>query len=134
VSAEQPWVSLSVNLGFGGLLVVLYGFAATAYELTAHELRIVRLWGPLRIPRAEIVHMQYLPDKTWRQTLRLAGNGGLFGVYGRFRHKEYGHLRIWARRHRPWLLIRLRDGRQYVISTDYPRALFQALNLPEVEG
>ncbi|MBR2061256.1 MAG: hypothetical protein IJ979_04955, partial [Tidjanibacter sp.] len=59
-------------------------------------------------------------DKT---TIRVAGNGGMFGYTGRWRNKEIGTFTIYARRLTGLVIFELTDGKKIVVSCDEPQAL-----------
>lgn len=86
-----------------------------------------RLGGKF-LPKSEIKSVVWYDKdgKTLRMdktTIRVAGNGGMFGYTGRWRNKEIGTFTIYARRLKGLVLFELTDGKKIVVSCDEPQAL-----------
>lgn len=86
-----------------------------------------RLGGKF-LPKSEIKSVVWYDKdgKTLRMdktTIRVAGNGGMFGYTGRWRNKEIGPFTIYARRLTGLVIFELTDGKKIVVSCDEPQAL-----------
>lgn len=86
-----------------------------------------RLGGKF-LPKSEIKSVEWYDKdgKTLRMdktTIRVVGNGGMFGYTGRWRNKEIGTFTIYARRLTGLVMFELTDGKKIVVSCDEPQAL-----------
>ncbi len=84
------------------------------------------------LPKNEIKSVEWYDKdgKTLRMdktTVRVAGNGGMFGYTGLWRNRDIGRFTIYARRLSGLVLIEMADGKKFVVSCDEPQALVDDL-------
>ena len=68
--------------------------------------------------RADITHVAQLTKEESRGSVRTFASGGLFGHFGKYRSPKLGNYYMYAGtiKTKDLLIIRMRDGRKYVIS------------------
>lgn len=117
----------------GGILIIsvvpaVAAFAPRRYVVCAGDLVIVRLISRISIARANIVEARRIDLKDLGFTIRTAGSGGLFGVFGYFWSRNIGNFHAYATRQNNYVLVRLGSGMPIVLSPDDPDGLVAALN------
>jgi len=99
-------------------LVVLLGalpFMVRGYILTDEHIEVRRLGWRTVLPLAGLVAVSGEPDGL-RGSVRLFGNGGLFGITGWFWNRRIGRFRAYATDPGRVVLLRYRDGRKVVLT------------------
>lgn len=99
-------------------LVVLLGalpFTVRGYILTDEHIEVRRLGWRTVLPLAGLVAVSGEPEGL-RGSLRLFGNGGLFGITGWFWNRRIGRFRAYATDPGRVVLLRYRDGRKVVLT------------------
>ena len=99
-------------------LAVLFGalpFMVRGYVLTEDNLEVRRLGWRTLLPLAGLVTVTGEPDGM-RGTVRLFGNGGLFGISGWYWNRRFGRFRAFATDPARVVLLRYRDGRNVVVT------------------
>jgi hypothetical protein len=99
-------------------LAVLLGslpFMVRGYALTERELLVRRLGWQTALPLAGLAAVTGEPEGL-RGSLRLFGNGGLFGISGWFWNRRFGRFRAYATDPQRVVLLRYRDGRKMVVT------------------
>jgi hypothetical protein len=99
-------------------LVVLLGalpFMVRGYTLTDRHIEVRRLGWSTVLPLAGLVAVTGEPQGM-RGSLRLFGNGGLFGISGWFWNRRIGRFRAYATDPGRAVLLRYRDGRKVVVT------------------
>ena len=84
---------------------------------------------PLRtklIPLAEIESCRLMQPTMAER--RICGSGGWLGYWGRFSEPSIGRYFAYYGRASDCFLVRLRDGRQYLLGCDDPAAIVEAVN------
>ncbi len=77
--------------GIGALIVVLsYAWSPRSYSVSERSILVRRLIGNARIPLDGIREARAATPDDFRGSLRLFGDGGLFGYYGLFRTSRLG--------------------------------------------
>jgi len=102
----------------GAPLVVLLGalpFMVRGYLLTESHIAVRRLGWSIMLPLAGLVAVTGEPEGL-RGSLRLFGNGGLFGISGWFWNRRIGRFRAYATDPDRVVLLRYRDGRKVVLT------------------
>jgi hypothetical protein len=100
--------------------------APRGYALQGPELVVLRRLWPIRIPLAEIRAVGRLSPEDVACSLRLGGNGGLFGHYGQFWNRGLGSFRMYATRRSG--LVRVETGTEvFVLSPGDPEAFVDAV-------
>jgi hypothetical protein len=99
-------------------LVVLLGslpFMVRGYVLTETHLEVRRLGWSSRLPLAGLIAVSGEPEGL-RGSLRLFGNGGLFGISGWFWNRRIGRFRAYATDPGRAVLLRFRDGKKVMVT------------------
>jgi hypothetical protein len=113
---QLGWASLLL----GAIFFFCFALSPRNYELTATELKINRLFKPVRIPVSQIKNVELItePEKLAKNTIRTFGVGGLFGYFGKFWHAELGNMTWYLKNFKNVLLIELTEGRKILLSPD----------------
>jgi hypothetical protein len=101
-------------------LVLLLGalpFMIRGYILTERNLEVRRLGWSTTLPLADLLAVTGEPEGL-RGSVRLFGNGGLFGISGWFWNRRIGRFRAYATDPGRAVLLRYRDGRKVVVTPD----------------
>lgn len=118
--ASEP---LSLRIVLLLIPVVLLGgtylFSVRSYSLTEQAVLINRLIGPVRLPTAEIEAIEKMPYAT-DLSIRVMGNGGMFGFNGRFRNNILGPYRAHVTDPANCVVLRLKNKNPIVISPENP--------------
>jgi hypothetical protein len=99
-------------------LVVLLGalpFMVRGYVLTESHIEVRRLGWSSILPLAGLVAVTGEPEGL-RGSVRLFGNGGLFGISGWFWNRRIGRFRAYATDPGRAVLLRYRDGTKVVVT------------------
>jgi len=99
-------------------LVVLLGalpFMVRGYVLTESHIEVRRLGWTTVLPLAGLVAVTGEPDGL-DGSLRLLGNGGLFGISGWFWNRRIGGFRAYATDPGRVVLLRYRNGKKVVVT------------------
>lgn len=99
-------------------LVVLLGtlpFMVRGYSLTENHIEVHRLGWSSVLPLAGLATVTGEPEGM-RGSVRLFGNGGLFGISGWFWNRRIGRFRAYATDPSRMVLLRYRDGRQVAVT------------------
>lgn len=84
------------------------------------RLKLVRLWRPVVIDRANITDCRKLNREDMWRTIRICGSGGYLGYWGLFRNPQIGTFTMHTLGGRDLLLIECRSGKKYVIENSEP--------------
>ena len=116
VGPRQLWVW---RVAMGGVpLVVLLGsllFMVRGYVLTESEIEVRRLGWTTVLPLAGLAAVSGEPQGL-QGSLRVFGNGGLFGISGWFWNRRFGRFRAYATDPDRAVLLRYRDGRKVLVT------------------
>ncbi|MGH8276066.1 MAG: PH domain-containing protein, partial [Steroidobacteraceae bacterium] len=99
-------------------LVVLLSalpFMVRGYAVTERHIEVRRLGWSTVLPLAGLVAVTGEPEGL-RGSLRLFGNGGLFGISGWFWNRRIGRFRAYATDPGRVVLLRYQDGRRVVVT------------------
>jgi len=99
-------------------LVILVGsllFMVRGYVLTESQIEVQRLGWSTVLPFAGLAAVSGEPQGL-QGSLRLFGNGGLFGISGWFWNRRIGRFRAYATDPERAVLLRYRDGKQVVVT------------------
>ena len=108
------WRIVMVGLPLAVLLSAL-PFMIRGYELTESHIAVERLGWRTILPLAGLVAVTGEPEGL-RGSLRLFGNGGLFGISGWFWNRRIGRFRAYATDPGRAVLLRYQDGRRVVVT------------------
>ena len=101
-------------------------FVVRAYSISGGHLAIRRLFWSTTIPILGI-HEACHDPLAIKGSLRIWGNGGLFGITGYYWNKKLGRFRLFATDPAKAVVMRLHD-RIVVISPEEPEAFIQELD------
>ena len=62
------------------------------------------------------------------KTIRTFGSGGLYGFIGHFKHDKYGKMRMFVTHTKQCFLIRMKDGRHFIISSPKREEIVEFIN------
>jgi hypothetical protein len=88
------------------------------YEITHNQLIVRRPIRDLIIERTDIKSVLLPTPESMKWTVRIFGNGGLFGYFGSFRNKTYGGMTWYATRTNNYVMIVTHDNTKIVITPD----------------
>ncbi|MDE6715739.1 MAG: PH domain-containing protein [Muribaculaceae bacterium] len=101
-------------------------YAPTSIEVTDHDVIIHRLLKDKSIPLAQITAAdRCIPSAGG---LRLCGSGGFFGYWGLFNDIIIGTYFGYYGDKDQCILLKLKGGKQYVISCDDPNAMLSEIS------
>ncbi|TQV72840.1 hypothetical protein FLL45_15350 [Aliikangiella marina] len=108
------------------ILLACFWYRVTGYQLDSRELTIKRLVFDFIIPLDEIESVEF--DQTaMKRSLRMFGNGGLFGFYGYFRNDRYGSFRAFVTDSQNVVVIKTSE-KIFMVSPDKPEKFVNKLN------
>ena len=108
------------------LLGGTYLFSVLSYSVTEAEILINRYIGPIRLPIDEIEAIEKMPYVT-DQSIRVMGNGGMFGFNGRFQNSILGPYRAHVTDPANCVVLRLKNKNPFVISPENPGRFVSAV-------
>ncbi len=114
-------------------ICLLVYFAAYAlkplnYTITGGELIIHRLILDVRIKRTDIKSAEILDKEKLNSSIKLIGNGGLFGYYGKFKNNDLGIMTWYATRKDKIVFIETVENKKIILTPDDPKGLVSELN------
>ncbi len=110
---DFPLVALAV---LPVITVISWGFSVRGYSLEPGRLVIQRPFFSKSIPLETNVSARPDPEAN-KGTVRVAGNGGLFGYYGTFRSRKLGLFTAYATNWRSSIVIET-GGRTLVVTPE----------------
>jgi fumarate reductase subunit D len=125
------WIMILSGIGSVALVVLVTWSMAppTGYRVEPGRLVIERIArAPVTLACSEITSVEAGdPKDVWRRALRLWGNGGLWGITGRYTSRGLGRFEAYATRRDRCVVIRRRNGTPWLLTPDDPDALIAAL-------
>jgi len=102
-----------------GIIAVAYAYTPRAFRLGDDALVVARLAGDVTVPLRDIRTVQSVPSPL-AGSVRVAGNGGLFGFWGRYRSEALnGNFTFYGTRATGGVALTTSDG-TVVITPDDP--------------
>ena len=94
------------------------------------SLKIWRPVGKVKIPLEDIKSCTIIEDNhsIFDKTIRTFGSGGLYGFIGHFKHDKYGKMRMFVTHTKQCFLIRMKDGRHFVVSSPKREEIVEFIN------
>jgi len=108
-----------------GVIVVAYLLSPKGYMITDDKLVIDRPIKSIEIRLAEISNVEEAATDILKDSTRLLGCDGLWGLYGRYQNDKLGNYRLYVRQKSGQVIIRSRDT--YVIAPEKPSEFKEAL-------
>ena len=116
------------------LLLGALPFMVRGYVLTDGQIEVRRLGWSTVLPLSGLVAVTGDPQGL-RGSVRLLGNGGLFGITGWFWNRRIGRFRAYATDPGRVVLLRYRDGRKVVVTPhDVQHFIVRVRTLARVNG
>jgi len=78
------------------ILGFTYLYAPQGYVVDESGITVTRKRAPVHIEFESIKEVSRIERDRFMKSLRIFGNGGLFGYYGSFRNKELGNFKMYA--------------------------------------
>lgn len=124
----SPALRWTIVLGIGSAVAGIFGFSLRRITVDERAVRLQRwLFGARVIPIGQIAQARLvLPGET-SGSLRLLGNGGLFGWFGIFSNPQFGRYTVLATRSDRLVALRLQNKQVVLFSADDPAAVLEAL-------
>jgi hypothetical protein len=116
---------LIAPVALGAMVAFAWLLAPRGFALEDTSLVIERLLRPVHIPWAEIRAVAALPQGLGG-AIRVGGNGGLFGYYGRYWSRSLGSFRLYATR-RVGLVCIATSQEMFVLSPERSAQFVSAL-------
>jgi hypothetical protein len=130
---RQLWLWWAAMVGLP--LIVLCGsllFMVRGYVLTDSDIAVRRLGWSTLLPLEGLVAVTGEPEGL-RGSVRLFGNGGLFGISGWFWNRRIGRFRAYATDPQRAVLLRYRSGARVVLTPhDVQHFLVQVRRLAQL--
>jgi hypothetical protein len=127
------WQVAMVGVPLVGLVSAL-PFMVRGYVLTESHIEVRRLGWSTVLPLAGLVAVTGEPDGL-RGSLRLFGNGGLFGISGWFWNRRFGRFRAYATDPGRVVLLRYRDGKKVIVTPhDVQHFIVRVRTLAKMHG
>lgn len=122
---KHPFAKASAILIPAALLIGSAFFMVRGYALNQHTLFVRRLGWSSEINLSNL--LSATPDAdAMSGSIRLAGNGGLFGFTGSFRNKKLGNYRVFATDPKRSVILRFAD-RTVVVTPENPAEFADAI-------
>lgn len=127
------WRAAMVGVPLVVLLAAL-PFMVRGYVLTERHIEVRRLGWSTVLPLAGLVAVTGEPQGL-SGSLRLFGNGGLFGITGWFWNRRFGRFRAYATDPCRVVLLRYRDGKKVVVTPhDVQHFIVRVRTLAKMNG
>lgn len=113
------------------LLIVIflngYSLKASNYKIHENNLIVQFPFSKKSIPLTAIESAERIEKDKIKGSLRVFGNGGLFGYYGQFENKILGQMNWYITQKENLVLIQTTNGQKIVLSPNQPNAFVDAL-------
>lgn len=101
-----------------GILVVAYVYTPRAFGLDDTALVVMRLAGDVTVPLRDVVEVKPVPHPV-SGAMRVGGNGGLFGFWGRYQSPTLGGFTMYGTRASGGVAVVTKD-QTVVVTPDDP--------------
>ena len=112
------------------ILGIAWGFATNGYEVNSQELVIKRPFKDVIIQKKDMLSAEAVDRERLRFSVRVFGNGGLFGFYGYYANKSIRRMTWYATRLDTAVLIITQKGSKIILTPDERQKFIDALGLP----
>lgn len=113
-----PTLKLGIELLLLVTLLISWGFSTRGYTILGSQLCIKRPFGDRTFDLRDVRKSEKVTAKDLRFSLRTFGNGGLFGYYGKFLNRKFGHMTWYATNLNNAVLLKLKDGSKVLVTPD----------------
>ena len=114
---------------FALILVGAYAWSPRGYAVSDGSIEVNRLIGTARVPLDGVREVRAATADDFRGCLRLFGNGGLFGYYGRFRTSRLGRS-TWYVTNRSKAVVVVTGEKTALFSPDDVERFIAAIGAP----
>lgn len=101
---------------FSLIFFLCWFYSVREYLITNDGLVLIKPFGRKIIRFDEIAEVRKITSKDLERSVRLWGNGGIFGVYGYYRNSSLGKYKAYFADYNNLVLIIKRNGEKIVIS------------------
>lgn len=112
------WAVLLMSGFFLTVLIISWALHPNGYSINDDRLIIHRPFSKVYFHVREIEKILSPTNEEMRWTMRTFGNGGLFGIYGKFWNKKFGSMTWYATRRSNYILLELKNQRKIVLTPD----------------
>lgn len=116
IKDESPAKAVVLLSAFAVIVFLAMYYAPRSVKITDRHVIVRRLLRDRRIAIADISSVVLCPPTM--AAVRKCGSGGWFGYWGWFKERDIGKYFAYYGRSSDCFLVRLKDGRQYVIGCD----------------
>lgn len=109
-------------------IAISFGFSILHYSIQNETLIIHRPFGNKEFPIRDIQQAIPIDPKSLKWSIRLWGNGGLFGFYGIFSNNKFGRMHWYMTNKKTPVLLQL-SKKKIIVSPDDPIAFIVGLKL-----
>ncbi len=100
------------------VVFISYLFSTRRYLLSNRELLIKRPIGDRKIKISDIEEIRLIDSDVRTGLLRVFGNGGFLGFYGKYYSPSIGWVNLYATQRKNRIFIKLKDGKKIIITPD----------------
>jgi len=118
--------NLITRILLSGLVLIAASFGVYGYNIHENFLKIRRLGWSTIINLSDIKSIEYKPQ-AMAGSLRLWGNGGLFGYIGLFKNRILSNYRAYATHRGKTVVIITLSNDQIVVTPDFPEEFVQSI-------
>ena len=109
-----------------GLILGCYALAPMGYSVISGELRVHRPIGDKVLNLNQLKTVRRVEPREMRRTIRLLGDGGMFGYYGKMMNPAFGRHTWYATRRGNYVYLEIGDKR-FVVTPDDPQQMVSML-------
>lgn len=121
---ENPPLTYQIGIWLPPALFLLCAlFSVRGYALEKNGLVVFRPGWRTRLPLTDVQSVLHQPDAA-QGSIRIFGNGGLFGFIGLFRNQKLGRYRAFATDFSHTVVIRM-PAKTLVVTPDDPRGFVE---------
>jgi hypothetical protein len=121
------YITGAIVVLYAGFVLACYAWAPKSYSVSSGELRIFRSAGDKVFPLDRLTEVRRVEPREMKGTIRLWGNGGLFGYYGKMKNDALGTHALYATRRGNYVLLTI-GGKRIVLTPDEPDAMVLTLS------
>lgn len=130
-TVKRPWwIRITAMAVAAGFLIGSWGFAPAGYRVDSARVTVKRPMSDVVIARQAIRAVRLFEDADSDGMTRTAGNGGLFGYYGKYKSDKLGSHVWYVTDMSKRVVLETADG-VVVVSPDDPEKFIQALKPSE---
>jgi Bacterial PH domain len=107
---------------------ITYAFCPLGYVVNYKELIIRRPLSNVTIKRTDIRSVEVIDRQKLRGSIRIFGDGGLFGYYGKFRNSSLGQMTWYVTRRDKIVLVQTAKDKKIILSPDDPQRFVSEFN------